>query len=191
MNKCLIASVCIALACGAAMADSTDRQKPISIEASSFKANQVEQIAIYTGKVSVRQGTLYMTGDRLEITESAKGYRQMVLTGNNATFRQRRDPRIKGLEEWMEAEARQIVYEESSGIITLKKNARVARTENGIVKDQTEGSRIVYDTVRSRTIIQGTTSGRAKTVIAPRAKTSPSADAPATKLNSSTKISTP
>lgn len=191
MNKWLITSLALALSSTMAFADTSDREKPISIEASAFKADQVNQVAIYTGNVFVRQGTLQMTGTKLVISENAKGYRQMEVFGKNAKFRQRRDPKIKGIDEWFEAEAQRLVYEESNGIITLYKNAKVARTENGIVKDQTEGERIVYDTHRSRTIIQGSSSGRASTVIAPRSKGNSSSEMPVTKLNSSTKISAP
>ena len=191
MKKWFITSLVLALSSSIALADASDKEKPISVEATSFKANQVDQIATYSGNVVVRQGTLKMTGAKLIITENAKGYRQMELTGKKAQFRQRRAPSTKGIEEWFEAEAQRIVYEEASGIITLYQNAKVARTENGIVKDQTEGNRIVYDSHRSRTIIQGSTSGRASTVIAPRNKVNPDSETPATKLNSSTKISAP
>ena len=191
MKKWIVSSLALALCSTMALADATDREKPISVEASSFKADQVNQVATYTGNVVVRQGTLQMNGNKLVITENAKGYRPMELFGKNATFRQRRDPQAKGIEEWFEAEAQRIVYEESNGIITLYQNAKVARTENGVVKDQTEGSRIVYDSHRSRTIIQGSAGGRASMVIAPRNKANATHDTPATKLNSSTKISTP
>lgn len=191
MKKWLITSITLALGVTCALADTADRDKPISITSTSFKASQVDQVAIYSGNVDVHQGTLHMSGNRLEITENAKGYRKLILTGKKATFRQRRDPRIKGVEEWLEAEAQRIIYEESNGIITLLQNAKIARTENGVTKDQTEGNRIVYDTYRSRTIIQGTTSGRATTVIAPRSKEMQSSEAPTTKLNSSNKINAP
>ena len=91
-----------------------------------------------------------------------------TLTGQLATFRQRRDQKVKGVEEWISGKAEQIVYEEQTGIVTLTGQALVERSENGIVKDRARGSKIVYDTIRSRTIIQGSNGGRASTVIAPR-----------------------
>ncbi|MBR5458860.1 MAG: lipopolysaccharide transport periplasmic protein LptA, partial [Burkholderiaceae bacterium] len=92
MKKWFITSLALALSSTMALADATDREKPISVESSSFKADQVNQVATYVGNVVVRQGTLKMTGAKLVITENAKGYRQMELTGKNAQFRQRRDP---------------------------------------------------------------------------------------------------
>jgi lipopolysaccharide export system protein LptA len=147
MKKWFITSLVLALSSSIALADASDKEKPISVEATSFKANQVDQIATYSGNVVVRQGTLKMTGAKLIITENAKGYRQMELTGKKAQFRQRRDPSTKGIEEWFEAEAQRIVYEEASGIITLYQNAKVARTENGIVKD-----RAVHEDVITRVL---------------------------------------
>ena len=76
--------------------------------------------------------------------------------------------KVKGLEEWVSGRAQEIVYEERTGIVTLTGNAVVERSENGVVKDRARGNKIVYDTIRSRTIIQGNSGGRASTVIAPR-----------------------
>ena len=111
-----------------------------------------------------------LTGKRLELIETAKGYHVGTLTGNLATFRQKRDPRIRGVEEWISGHAQKIVYEEQTGVITLTGDALVERSENGVIKDRAEGSKIIYDTLRSRTIIQGNQDGRARTVIAPRNK---------------------
>ena len=134
-----------------------------------------------------------MTGNRLEMKESAKGYRTGTLTGNLATFRQKKDQKVKNIEEWINAKAQTIIYEERTGLVTLIGNAEVFRLENGVMKDRAKGSKITYDTVRSRTIIQGNKQGRASTVIAPRSQAQSSqsnANAP-TRLNSATSITVP
>ena len=109
-----------------------------------------------------------LTGQKLVLQETATGYKKGTLTGNLATFRQKRDPKVKGVEEWVSGRAQQIVYEEQTGIVTLTGQALVQRSENGVVKDSARGNKIIYDTIRSRTIIQGNSGGRASTVIAPR-----------------------
>ena len=76
--------------------------------------------------------------------------------------------KVRGVEEWVSGRAQEIVYEERTGIVTLTGKAVVERSENGVVKDRARGNKIVYDTIRSRTIIQGNSGGRASTVIAPR-----------------------
>ena len=62
MKKWFITSLVLALSSSIALADASDKEKPISVEATSFKANQVDQIATYSGNVVVRHGTLKMTG---------------------------------------------------------------------------------------------------------------------------------
>lgn len=170
MKKFTILALILTLASNFAYALSSDRNQPIRIQADHFLGDEIKQTATYTGNVRVDQGTMRLTGKRLELVETAKGYHVGTLTGNLATFRQKRDPRIRGVEEWISGHAQKIVYEEQTGVITLTGDALVERSENGIIKDRAEGSKIIYDTLRSRTIIQGNQDGRARTVIAPRNK---------------------
>ena len=170
MKKFTILALILTLASNFAYALSSDRNQPIRIQTDHFLGDEIKQTATYTGNVRVDQGTMRLTGKRLELVETAKGYHVGTLTGNLATFRQKRDPRIRGVEEWISGHAQKIVYEEQTGVITLTGDALVERSENGVIKDRAEGSKIIYDTLRSRTIIQGNQDGRARTVIAPRNK---------------------
>ncbi len=170
MKKFTILALILTLASNFSYALSSDRNQPIRIQADHFLGDEIKQTATYTGNVRVDQGTMRLTGKRLELVETAKGYHVGTLTGNLATFRQKRDPRIRGVEEWISGHAQKIVYEEQTGVITLTGDALVERSENGVIKDRAEGSKIIYDTLRSRTIIQGNQDGRARTVIAPRNK---------------------
>ena len=168
MKHSVLVVLLLALACPFAQAETQDRQKPIEIQADHFFGDEVKQVATYTGSVRVDQGTMRLTGQKLVLQETSTGYKKGTLTGNLATFRQRRDPKVKGIEEWVSGRAQEIVYEERTGIVTLTGQAFVQRTENGVVKDTARGNKIVYDTIRSRTIIQGNNGDRASTVIAPR-----------------------
>ena len=168
MKRIALFTLLLALAVPAVHAESKDREKPIEVQADHFYGDELKQTATYTGSVRVDQGTMRLTGQKLVLQETASGYRKGTLTGQLATFRQRRDQKVKGVEEWISGKAEQIVYEEQTGIVTLTGQALVERSENGIVKDRARGSKIVYDTIRSRTIIQGSNGGRASTVIAPR-----------------------
>ena len=170
MKKFTILALILTLASNFSYVLSSDRNQPIRIQADHFLGDEIKQTATYTGNVRVDQGTMRLTGKRLELVETAKGYHVGTLTGNLATFRQKRDPRIRGVEEWISGHAQKIVYEEQTGVITLTGDALVERSENGVIKDRAEGSKIIYDTLRSRTIIQGNQDGRARTVIAPRNK---------------------
>lgn len=192
MKKLLLSAIALGLFSTLCVAETADQNKPITVQADTFMADEIKQKATYRGRVDVRQGTLHMTGNQLDLSENAKGYKKMVLTGKLATFRQRRDAKVPGVEEWIYGEAQTITYDETNGHVTLKKDAKVQRLENGVVKDQTQGSEIVYDTYRSRTIIKGSKDGRASTVIAPRKKTEPAKNHTATpKLNSASTIVLP
>lgn len=189
----ILASVLV-LSTSLTWAASTDRNQPIIVESDTFLGDELRQVAIYSGHVTIDQGTMHMTGSRLEMKENAQGYRTGTLTGSLATFRQKRDSKVKNIDEWIYAKAQTIIYEERSGLVTLIGQAEVQRVENGITKDRAKGAKITYDTVRSRTIIQGDKQGRASTVITPRSKTQPlsfQTNGTAQRLNSVTKISTP
>ena len=157
---------------GLALAEKADSAKPIHVSAGSLLLKDLEREAIYTGHVLLRQGTLRLSGDQLKISENARGYRILTLTGDKATMLQRRDAKTPGVEEWMYGEAESITYTESNGQIQLKKRAKVEHRENGQVKDMTEGDYLLYDSIRSRTIIEGGSSGRAHAVIAPKKSSS-------------------
>ena len=72
----------------------------------------------------------------------------------------------------MHARAEKIIYDEEVDTITLDGKARLARSENGVEKDITEGERIVYDMRNARSRVEGgVVNGqkqRVSTIIAPR-----------------------
>ncbi len=158
-----------------AMAESGDSDQPIQIYADKFDGDDVKQIAIYTGDVAVHQGTLEIHGAKLVLSIDPKGYRHAVMTplaGKLVRFKQRRDPKTPGVEEWMLGRGDRLTYNEQSNQLILTGNAEVARSENGIVKDTSAGTQIVYNLTNSTADIQGDKSkgsaGRVSTVIAPR-----------------------
>ena len=188
----ILASV-LAFSSTSIWAESADRHQPIVVESNTFLGDELRQVAIYSGDVTIDQGTMHMAGSRLEMKESAQGYRTGTLTGTPAIFRQKRDSKLKNVEEWIHAKAQKIIYEERTGLVTLIGQAEVRRIENGHPKDRAKGSKITYDTIRSRTIIQGDKQGRASTVIVPRSKTQQPLQTKesTTRLNSVTGISVP
>ena len=169
-----------------------DKNQPIEITADHFSGDEVKQTAVYSGNVVVNQGSMHMTGARLELRISAKGYRQADVQGGPARFKQRRDPKTPGIDEWMHAHAKHIVYDEEHDTITLSGDARLSRTENGTEKDFTQGERIVYDMRNARSIVEGgVVDGkrqRVSTVIAPRTKDSDT-QRPSTQLQGAPKLS--
>ena len=173
----LSAAIVAALATAAmpALAEQADRSKPVSITANNFDGDEIKQVAIYTGAVEVHQGTLEMLGDKRTLTVSPQGFRIFTMTGGPVRMKERRDPKTKGVEEWMHAVGTKAVYDEAADKITLTGNAKISRSENGTVKDTTVGDIIIYDMLRARSYVKGDTVGghktRVNTVLAPRQQT--------------------
>ena len=161
---------------GASFAETGDREKPIEVNSHNFSGDEIKQVAVYTGAVEVHQGTLEILGDVLTITVSPDGYRTMTVTGNPVKMKERRDAKVKGVDEWVHASALKAVYDERNDKIILTNTAKLARSENGLVKDSAAGSRITYDLLTAKSRVEGETVDgrrtRVSTVLAPRAKAS-------------------
>ena len=157
-----------------AQAETADRSKPIEIQAHEFHGDEIRQVATYTGAVEVHQGTMELLGDKLTLRISPEGYRTLTVTGNPVRMKERRDPRVPGVEEWIHASSLVAVYDERNDTVTLTKAAKLARSENGLVKDSSSGDLIVYDLRKARSKVVGTTvdgkKTRVSTVLAPRNK---------------------
>lgn len=194
MRHLLVAAACAALSLPA-WALSTDRDQQIEVHADRFNGDEVQQTAVYAGNVVVDQGSMNITGQRLELSVTPKGYRRAVVTGSPARFKQQRDPKTKGIEEWMHAEANRITYDEENDTVTLEGAARVSRSENGVRKDQSSGERIVYNLRYARSSIEGGgTDGkksRVSTIIAPRTKDAGESRSQGARLSPATNLTAP
>lgn len=144
MKKSIVFSILAAIA-APTWALSTDKSQPIEVHADQFNGDEVKQTAVYSGNVVVDQGSMNLTGARLDLAITPKGYRRATITGSPARFKQQRDPKTKGVEEWVHAHASRITYDEETDKVTLEGKAQLSRSENGQQKDMTSGERIVYD----------------------------------------------
>ena len=173
ITKKLLIAVLIAAAALPTLALTTDREQAIEVHADRFDGDEVKQTAVYSGNVVVDQGSMQITGARLEVRITPKGYRQATVTGEPSRFRQQRDKDPKNpVDEWMHARASKIVYDEETDTVTLIGSAKLSRTENGKERDMTQGERIVYDMRNARSKVEGVTvkgeKQRVTTIIAPR-----------------------
>lgn len=160
---------------GIASAESTDSSQPIQIFSDKFDGDDVKQVAVYTGDVAVHQGTLEIRGAKLVLTIDPQGYRHAVMTpqkGKLVTFKQRKDEKTPGVEEWMHGKGDKLTYNEKTNELTLTNNAQVSRSENGVMKDESRGTVITYNMTTSTADVVGSknrgSAGRVSTVIAPR-----------------------
>ena len=168
----LFAGALFSVFAAGASAETADRTKPIEVNAHNFSGDEIKQVAIYTGAVEVHQGTLEILGDKLTMT----------VIGAPVRMKERRDPKVKGVDEWVHASALKAVYDEKNDKIIFTDSAKLARSENGLVKDSAAGARITYDLLNAKSRVEGETVNgqktRVSTVLAPRAKNGTTQPAP-------------
>jgi lipopolysaccharide export system protein LptA len=181
MRKALLA---LALASCAlpALADRTDRDQPTIIEADRGVFDELKQVNVLTGRVTLTKGTLRIEGERMEMRVAPDGFRSATVTaapGALATFRQRRDSSQPGIEEIVEGRAERIEWDEKSDSVRFVNRAQWQRLENGIVRDEISAQVISYDATASTYRVEGgEREGRVRAVIAPR-NSEPTKAAPA------------
>lgn len=141
--------------CGSVWALSSDRDKPIQIEADQADINERTGISVYTGNVIIVQGSLKITANILTVSAKDGAFQKMISTGNPATFRQRPD----GKDEDVTGEGQRIEYFGSRDTVYFYDNAKLEQTGSTFRSD-----RIVYDILNDK-INAGITSGEDRVII--------------------------
>jgi len=165
----------LALATGPALAERTDRDKPVTIESNSMIADEAKKLATFEGKVVLTQGSLIIRAERIVVRQDSDGFQHGVATGSPATFRHKRE----GYGEYICGEALKIEYDNKLDLVEFFNKARLSRDSG----DDIRGDYISYDarnesfTVKSNTETSGTNrEGRVSATIMP--KKSPATEAP-------------
>ena len=167
--------VFLVLICGRCAALSTDSQQPIEIEADFAELDDEEGTTVYIGNVTVTQGSIYMTGDRLRVNfTEERDLKEAFLEGRPATFKQTPDGAVHDIE----GEAILIEYHALMNFFYLIEKAKVTQGERLF-----EGHRINYDTDKSIITARSSragqadkdeqpkaTSGRVRIIIPPKKK---------------------
>jgi len=154
-------------------AERADREQPTIIEADRGVFDELKQVNVLSGRVTLSKGTLRITGERMEMRTTPDGYRSATVSAAPealATFRQRRDAARAGLEETIEGVAERIEWDEKSDSVKFINRALFKRLENGVVRDEISGRLISYDATASTYRVEGGErgDGRVRAVIAPR-----------------------
>jgi lipopolysaccharide export system protein LptA len=131
---------------GAGLAADRDRDQPINIEADRATLNEETGNSVYEGNVYVRQGTIVLQGKKMTVQLKDNSIDTLVLTGDPATYRQRRD----GEQSDRQAEAARIEFHARDDRVILLENARVWQAED----KELRSDRIVFD-LKSNTVDAG------------------------------------
>lgn len=163
----------------AALAEQSDRDKPINLEADTVTVDDATKISTYQGNVQLTQGTLLIRADKLVVKEDATGLQHGTAYGNPASFRQKRE----GLDEYVEGFGQRIEYDGKNDKVELFTQARMKRNQ-----DEVRGNYISYDAKTEffqvlgggkEAAAPGRERGRVRAVIQPKPKPNQAAPSPA------------
>ena len=170
-----LAAIIAALMLGLALprvchAEKADRDRPVNIEADRMKYDDLRQINVFEGNVTLTQGTLIIRADRLTVRQDPEGFQRGSAEngpGGMAYFKQKRE----GFDEYVEGWGERIEYDARQEKAELTTRARILRGA-----DEVRGNVITYDgRTESYNVTGGRESGsvnnpdgRVRAVISPR-----------------------
>lgn len=141
-----------------AWAKSSDRNQPIYLDSNNQEGvMDGNSTNVWTGNVTLKQGTLDIAAQRAELTQRDGDPSQAVFTGSPVKLRQQQDDGT-----WMDATANRIEYDMSTETITLIGNYTVKSP-----RGSNSGQRMVYNT-KTGNMQSGGDGTRVKTVIQPK-----------------------
>ena len=120
----------------------SDSDQPIEVEADSLELREQENISIYEGNVTLKQGSLEISSDRLVIRFNEAGdLLLMEMSGNPARLRQ-----LDNDDQEMRGRARRINYREADSQLELLDEARFSHAgdiiEGSLIRINTEDNSI-------------------------------------------------
>ena len=105
---------------------SSDKGKPMTIEADSVEIDDKKGLTVYRGNVDVRQGTLHVKGDTLVIEKVNGEVKIVTVIGKPATYRQRPDNKKQDVT----AKASKLQLYPKRNLVRLEREARVVQEGN-------------------------------------------------------------
>jgi len=135
-----ICALLLLLLPGELWALASDGEQPIEVEADELEVRDKEKISIYLGNVTLVQGSLEISADRIVIHfNEASELILMEMTGTPATFRQLDDNQQEIL-----GEALNIDYTQSESLLELRNSARISQAgdiiESDLIRINTESN---------------------------------------------------
>lgn len=120
---------------------SSDRDQPMNIEADRVELDDATGISTYHGNVTVTQGTMVLTGDRMTINSKNNEIQSVFVDGQPATYRQRPDNK----DQDVRAHSLRMEYYTDPEQIIMLKQAEVSQEGNIL-----QSERIEYDVVKDK-----------------------------------------
>jgi lipopolysaccharide export system protein LptA len=105
---------------------STDKGKPMTIEADSVEIDDKKGLTVYRGNVDVHQGTLHVKGSTLVIEKVNGEVKIVTVIGKPAAYRQRPDNKKQDVT----AKARKLQLYPKRDLVRLERDARIVQEGN-------------------------------------------------------------
>ncbi len=171
----------VALGLGhAAWAEKADRNKPMNIEADALRYDDLKQVSVFSGGVSLTKGSIHIRGAMLETRQDPQGAQFATVTGTAdapAFFRQKRD----GVDEFIEGEGEVIEYDGRADTVKFIRKAQLRRFRGAALADEITGALIVYDNLAGTFSVDGSAAtaavgtsgarpGRVRATLTPKAE---------------------
>lgn len=123
-----------------AWALSSDKNKPVEVEADSFNLDDAKKVTIYSGNVIITQGTMEIMADKVTIYGAQGNTEKVIAIGKPVKFKQQPD----GKQGLIRGEANQFNYLVTKDTLVLLDKATLWQNGNTFSSD-----RIEYDSKRS------------------------------------------
>lgn len=148
MNKTCYVGAVVALATlpGASHALQSDREQPAIIDADSVNVDFSTGKWIYEGGVTLRQGTIRLEAERLDVYFKDDRLEEAVAVGEPVVFSQRPD----GKEHDLVGRAGRVHLDERANVVTLTQDAVLTQGRDSIA-----GETITYDMANDRMQVLG------------------------------------
>ena len=167
------AVLALGLAALPAHAEKADREKPVNIESDRMFYDDLRQVNIFEGNVTLTQGTLIIRTDKLTVKQDPEGFQHGTAdkgSGGLAYFRQKRD----NVDEYIEGWGERIEYDAKTDKADLITRARILRSG-----DEVRGSTINYNGRTEEYVVYGgkdvasanNANGRVRATITPKTAT--------------------
>ena len=152
-----------------ALAEKSDRNKPVNIEADKLTIDDNKKESVFEGNVTLTQGSLMLKADRIVVKQDAQGFNYGFAYGKPAYFRQKRE----GFEEYIEGFSERLEYDGKKDKMQMFTNAEIRKGS-----DEVKGDYIYYDAVTEfyqviggpSVVTTGNPKGRVRATIPPPAQ---------------------
>lgn len=139
-NNLIFIILCVFLCSSNAWSLSSDKNKPVEVEADDFLLDDAKKITTYSGNVIITQGSMEIKADKVTIYGARGKTDKVIAIGTPVKFKQQPD----GKQDLIRGEAQRFEYLVTKNTLTLLDKATLWQGQSTFSSDK-----IVYDSKKS------------------------------------------